>query len=150
MVLFIIAQEFFGFEIGLLAAFLWSIGTLAVMDNRLAKEDTLLVFFTWLGYYFYHRAKRVAAADPQRAGKNYAASGASFGLMLVSKYFPHYLGLTFLYYYIFGEKKVYPPRRRLDTMLVLGACALAFRFLTQSSSCRAHSSTCCTMPAKAR
>jgi len=124
VVLFLIAQEFFGFEVGLLTAFLWSIGTLAIMDNRLAKEDTLLVFFTWLGYYFYHRAKKVAAVDSQRAGKNYAASGASFGLMLASKYFPHYRGLNFLYYYVFGDKKVYPARRRLDTIFVLGACAL--------------------------
>lgn len=124
--LFLVAQEFFSVEIGLLTAFLWSIGTLAIMDNRLAKEDTLLVFFTWLGYYFYLRAKKVAAEDPQRARKHYVASGASFGLMLASKYFPHYLGLNFLYYYVCGDKQVYPPRRTRDTILLLGACALFF------------------------
>ena len=64
VVLFLLAQEFFGVEIGLLTAFLWSIGTIAIMDNRLAKEDTLLVFFTWLAYYFYLRAKKVAATEP--------------------------------------------------------------------------------------
>ena len=126
VVLFLLAQEFFGIEIGLLTAFLWSIGTLAVMDNRLAKEDTLLVFFTWLGYYFYWRAKKVAVSDPKRAGKHYLSSGASFGLMLASKYFPHYLGLNFLYYYVCGDKRVYPPRRKLDTILLLGAGALFF------------------------
>jgi Dolichyl-phosphate-mannose-protein mannosyltransferase len=126
VVLFLVAQEFFSVEIGLLTAFLWSIGTLAIMDNRLAKEDTLLVFFTWLGYYFYRRAKTVAAADPQRAEKHYLASGASFGLMLASKYFPHYLGLNFLYYYLCGDKQVYPPRRTRDTVLLLGALALFF------------------------
>src|SRR5215472_11146942 len=96
VVLFLLAQEFFGVEIGLLTAFLWSIGTLAIMDNRLAKEDTLLVFFTWLGYYLYIRAKRLAVAEPQRAEKLYVGSGVSFGLMLASKYFPHYLGLNCL------------------------------------------------------
>jgi hypothetical protein len=126
VVLFLVAQEFFGVEIGLLTAFLWSIGTLAIMDNRLAKEDTLLVFFTWLGYYSYHRAKKAAVADPQKAGRHYLASGASFGLMLASKYFPHYLGLNFLYYYICGNKQQYPARRRLDTVLMLGACAAVF------------------------
>lgn len=126
MVLFLLAQEFFGVEIGLLTAFLWSIGTLAIMDNRVAKEDTLLVFFTWLGYYFYLRAKKVAAADPQRARKHYLSSGASFGLMLASKYFPHYLGLNFLYYYLRGDKQVYPPRRTRDTVLLLGALSLFF------------------------
>src|SRR5271157_806647 len=126
VVLFLLAQEFFGVEIGLLTAFLWSVGTIAIMDNRLAKEDTLLVFFTWLGYYFYLRAKRLAAAEPQRAGKHYFASGSSFGLMLAAKYFPHYLGLNFLYYYLCGDKRVQPPRRRRETVLLFGACALLF------------------------
>jgi hypothetical protein len=126
VVLFLVAQELFGVEVGLLTAFLWSIGTLAIMDNRVAKEDTLLVFFTWLGYYFYLRAKKIAAAEPERAGKNYVASGASFGLMLASKYFPHYLGLNFLYYHLFGDKQAYPPRRKRDTILLFSACALLF------------------------
>jgi hypothetical protein len=126
VVLFLVAQEFFSVEIGLLTAFLWSVGTIAITDNRLAKEDTLLVFFTWLGYYFYRRAKKVAAQDPQRAEKHYLASGASFGLMLAAKYFPHYLGLNFLYYYLCGDKQVYPPRRKRDTILLLGACVLFF------------------------
>jgi hypothetical protein len=124
VVICLLAQEFFGVEVGLLSALLWSIGTIAIMVNREAKEDTLLAFFTWLGYYFYLRAKRVAAADPQRAGKHYVASGASFGLMLASKYFPHYLGLNFIYYYLCGDKQVYPPRRKRDTIVLLGACAL--------------------------
>jgi 4-amino-4-deoxy-L-arabinose transferase-like glycosyltransferase len=127
VVLFLLAQELFGVEIGLLTAFLWSIGTIAIMDNRLAKEDTLLVFFTWLAYYFYLRAKRAATATPQRAAKYYGASGASFGLMLASKYFPHYLGLNCLYHYLAG-KKTQPaaPLRRRDVILLLGVCALLF------------------------
>src|SRR5262245_35062374 len=55
IVIFLLAQEFFGFEVGLLSAFLWSVGTIAITVNRLTKEDTLLVFFTWLAYYFYLR-----------------------------------------------------------------------------------------------
>jgi Dolichyl-phosphate-mannose-protein mannosyltransferase len=126
LVLFLVGQELFGVEVGLLTAFLWSTGTLAIMDNRLAKEDTLLVFFTWLGYYFYHRAKKTATADPRGAGKHYIASGASFGLMMASKYFPHYFGLNFLYYFSCGKQQRYPARRRLDTILMLGACAACF------------------------
>jgi Dolichyl-phosphate-mannose-protein mannosyltransferase len=96
------------------------------MDNRLAKEDTLLVFFTWLAYYFYLRAKSAATKDPQQAAKYYGASGASFGLMLASKYFPHYLGLNCLYHYLFGKKQQGAPLRRRDMILLLGACALLF------------------------
>jgi Dolichyl-phosphate-mannose-protein mannosyltransferase len=126
IVLFLIAQEFFGNEVGLLAALLWSIGTIAIMDNRIAKEDTLLVFFTWLAYYFYVRAKHTSATQPRLGEKFYAASGASFGLMLASKYFPHYLGLIFLYYYLLGDKQKYPPRRRRDSILLFGSAALVF------------------------
>lgn len=126
IVLFLIAQEFFGAEVGLLAALLWSIGIIAIMDSRIAKEDTLLVFFAWLGYYFYVRAKHTSAAQPRVSEKFYAASGASFGLMLASKYFPHYLGLIFLYYYPLGDKQEYPPRRRRDSILFFGCAALVF------------------------
>jgi 4-amino-4-deoxy-L-arabinose transferase-like glycosyltransferase len=126
VVIFLFAQEFFGVEVGLLSALVWSIGTIAIMGNRLAKEDTLLVFFTWLAYYLYLRAKKAASADIRQSEKFYAASGASFGLMLAAKYFPHYLGLNFLYYYLFGDKEKYPPRRWRDTVLVFGTCALVF------------------------
>ncbi len=126
VVLFLIAREFFGVTVGLLTAFLWSIGTIAIMDNRIAKEDTLLVFFTWFAYYFYVRAKSLAASDVRRSERFYAASGASFGLMLASKYFPHYLGLNFLYYYLVRKRRKYPVLRRRDYALVYGTLALVF------------------------
>lgn len=127
IVLFLMAQEFFGFEVGLLSAFLWSIGTLAIMVNREAKEDTLLVFFTWLGYYFYLRAKKLSAEARGQAGKFYAASGGSFGLMLASKYFPHYLGLNFLYYWLLpGHKKKFPRLARREMLLLFGTGAAVF------------------------
>jgi hypothetical protein len=126
VVIFLFAQEFFGLEVGLLSALLWSIGTIAIMVNREAKEDTLLVFFAWLGYYLYLRAKKLSRADVRAGETWYTASGASFGLMLASKYFPHYLGLNFLYYYLFGNRGNYPARRWRDTVLLLGACALVF------------------------
>lgn len=126
IVVFLFAQECFGFEVGVLSAFLWAVGTIAIMINREAKEDTLLVFFTWLAYYFYLRAKKLNAQGSDQAGKDYAASGTSFGLMLASKYFPHYLGLNFLYYWLFRNKEKFPPRRRRETLLLLGACAVVF------------------------
>jgi len=129
-VIFGLAREFFGLDVALLSALLWSAGTIAIMDNRLAKEDTLLVFFAWLGYYFYIRAKKASAihvrqhAEPY--AKWYAAAGASFGLMLASKYFPHYLGLIFIYYFLPLNRKQYPPLCRRDFVLLLGTCALVF------------------------
>ena len=124
VVIFLLAQEFFGAEVGLLSTLFWSIGTIAIMDNRVAKEDTLLVFFTWLAYYFYLRAKKLATTDVCRSERLYAASGASFGLMLASKYIPHYLVLNFLFYYLYGNRGDYPPRRRRDSILLFGTCVL--------------------------
>jgi hypothetical protein len=126
VVVFLMAEELFGVEVGLISAFLWAVGTTAITVNRLAKEDTLLVFFTWLAYYFYLRAKKLGATPSRERGGAYAASGASFGLMLASKYFPHYLGLNFLYYHLFQNKDQFPARRRVDTLLLFGACAVTF------------------------
>lgn len=126
VVVFAVAEEFFGLEVGLAGALLWSVGTIAIMVNRLDKEDTLLVFFAWLGYYFYIQAKKISVIDVQRGSKWYAASGASFGLMLACKYFPHYLGLIALYYYLPRNRKKYPPLHWLGYTLLLGVCALVF------------------------
>jgi len=130
IVIFGIAREFFGLQVAFLSALLWSAGTIAIMDNRLAKEDTLLVFFAWLGYYFYVRAKKASAINIRQYAEPYAkwylAAGASFGLMLASKYFPHYLGLLFLFYFLPLNRRKYPPLSRRDYLLVLGTCALVF------------------------
>ena len=126
VVIFLFAQEFFGVEVGLLSALFWSVGTIAIMVNREAKEDTLLVFFTWLAYFFYLRARKLVATDARGSKRLHAASGASFGLMLASKYFPHYLGLNFLYYYLFETRAGYPSPRWRTTMLLFGTCALVF------------------------
>lgn len=63
IVLFRFTQEMFGFEVGLTAAVLWAIGTPSIMVNRIAKEDTLLVFFTWLAYLFYLAVSLKAVED---------------------------------------------------------------------------------------
>jgi hypothetical protein len=124
------ARELFGLDVAVVSAMLWSTGTIAIMDNRLAKEDTLLVFFAWLGYDFYVRAKKASAINVRPYAEPYAqwtlAAGASFGLLLASKYFPHDLALIFLYYSLPFIRREYPPLRRQDVLLLLGTCALMF------------------------
>jgi hypothetical protein len=126
VVIFLLAQELFDTQIALLAAFFWSVGTFAIIVNRLAKEDTLLVFFTWLAFYFYYRAKTASKVDRSRSWTWYAWAGASFGLMLASKYFPHYLGILFLYWYLPPLRGSYPGLRRRDYFATLGTCTLVF------------------------
>jgi len=126
ILIFLIGQEFFGAGIGLLGAFLWSTGIIAITINRVAKEDTLLVFFTWLAYYFYARAKKFCTLDITRGRWFYAASGASFGLMLASKYFPHYLGLNALYYVFCRKHRPAEALGKIGYVLFLGTCGLVF------------------------
>jgi dolichyl-phosphate-mannose-protein mannosyltransferase len=97
--LFLLAAAFFDRWTGLLAAALWTFGVNAITYNRIAKEDTLLVFFMLFGFYFYLRAKQASGHEPKVKRRNYILSGASWGLMLASKYFPHYFGLNMLYHH---------------------------------------------------
>ena len=126
VVIFLVAQELFDTQIALLAAFFWSVGSIAIIVNRLAKEDTLLVFFTWLAFYFYYRAKTASKVDLQHSWRWYAAVGASFGLMLASKYFPHYLGIVILYWYLPWVRNGYPALRRRDYFALFATCGLVF------------------------
>lgn len=99
IVIYLFAAEIFNPIIALISAILWATGINAIAINRIAKEDTLLVFFSFLGYYFYWKAKFLGPVDNFQRTKLYLLSGSSFGLMLASKYFPHYLGLNFLFHY---------------------------------------------------
>jgi hypothetical protein len=98
---FLLASVFFGRRTGLLAAALWATGVGAVTYNRVAKEDTLLVFFLLSALYFYVRAKQASGFEPKAKRRNYLLSAVSWGLMFASKYFPHYFGLNMLYHYLF-------------------------------------------------
>lgn len=126
LVIYLLAELMLGAPVGLLAAAFWSTGVLAIAVNRVAKEDTLLILFCWLGFYFYERAKRLAAGDAAAEVRRFALAGASFGLMLASKYFAHYLGLLFLFYHLAGESETNRPLTRRALLSFLGAMALAF------------------------
>jgi hypothetical protein len=106
--LFLLTAAFFDRRTALLAAALWAFGINAITYNRIAKEDTLMVFFLLYAFYFYLRAKQTSGFDPKGKKRNYLLSGASFGLMLASKYFPHYFGLNMLYYYLVKVRKPEP------------------------------------------
>lgn len=106
--LFLLTAAFFDRRTGLLAAALWAFGVNAITYNRIAKEDTLLVFFMLFAFYFYLRAKQASGFDAKKKNLNFAFSGVSFGLMLASKYFPHYFGLNALYHHFFRVRERAP------------------------------------------
>lgn len=103
--LFMLTAAFFDRWTGLLAAAFWAFGINAITHNRIGKEDTLLVFFMLFAFYFFLRAKQTSPVNTAKRGRNYAASAIAFGLMIASKYFPHYLGLNMLYHHNFRVRK---------------------------------------------
>jgi hypothetical protein len=106
--LFLLMAAFFDRRTGLWAAALWAFGINAITYNRIAKEDTLLVFFMLFGFYFYLRGKRTSGYENRRKRWSYILSGASWGLMMASKYFPHYFGLNALYHYLYRVRQPAP------------------------------------------
>jgi hypothetical protein len=146
--LYLLAAAFFGKRTGLLCALLWAFGVNAITYNRIAKEDTLLVFCMLLAFYFYLRAKQTSGYEPRAKRKFYFASAVSFGLMLASKYFPHYFGLNMLYHHLVAQRERAPgePRGRtpavfyplvLLTFLVVNPALLlpqTWHYLTAYSS----------------
>ena len=106
--LFLLTAAFFDRRHALIAAAFWATGINAITHNRIGKEDTLLVFFMLFGFYFFLRAKQISPSDKPARHKRYAASAVSFGLMIASKYFPHYFGLNMLFHHIFHVRQPEP------------------------------------------
>ena len=99
----LLGEALFGFRVAAITSLLWALGLNAVWFNRTAKEDTLMVFFTLLGYYLYTLAKSQAPEETDRQARLYGFGGAAFGLMVASKYFPHYIGLNALFFHLVGR-----------------------------------------------
>src|ERR1043165_7333668 len=95
----LLTAALFDLGTGLWAAALWSFGVNAITFNRIGKEDTLMVFFLLFAFYFFIRAKQTDTRQAERLGRFRKLSAISFGLMLASKYFPHYFGLNMLYHH---------------------------------------------------
>lgn len=125
--LFLLTAAFFDRWTGLAAAALWAAGVNAITYNRIGKEDTLLVFFMLFAFYFYLRAKQSDTRNVGVVRKNYLLSAVSFGLMLASKYFPHYFGLNALYHHNYHMRTREPgePAGRVPRIFYL-ALVLAF------------------------
>lgn len=112
VLIFLIALELFGLEVGLISAALWAFDPLTISFNRIAKEDTFLVFFFLLMNVFWLRGQRVAESQPHRnPNRFYWAAAASFGAMMASKYVPQMFAIPVAYYYAF--QGIRPTRWRL-------------------------------------
>jgi predicted membrane-bound dolichyl-phosphate-mannose-protein mannosyltransferase len=104
ILLFLVAAELFGSEVGLIAAALWAFDPLVMGFNRIAKEDTFFIFFFLLACLFWLRGQRVAeAGSPQKAQKFYWLTAAAMGAMLASKLIIMMMAIPIAYNYIFQK-----------------------------------------------
>jgi 4-amino-4-deoxy-L-arabinose transferase-like glycosyltransferase len=130
--LFLLASALFGFRVGWITACLWALGGNAIWFNRTVKEDSLLVLFMLSGYVIYNSAKNRPAWDVSGQERLYGLAGVAFGLMLCSKYFPHYYGLMALFYHLSGydprDNRPLTPRMRLIHGGAILLTFLAFNF----------------------
>lgn len=128
--LFLLMLALFDRWHALLAAAFWSVGINAITHNRIGKEDSLLVFFMLFAFFFFIRAKQIPPANKPARYRRYAASAVSFGLMIASKYFPHYLGLNLLFHHHFHMRQASPgePSGKIPGwffLLIIGVFVLA-------------------------
>lgn len=121
--LFGLSELLFGTSVAFMASLFWALDVNAIAINRIGKEDTFLLLFFVLAMWCYERAKRQGATDPAGAQRWYAGSGAAFGLMLASKYMPHYLGIYALFNTITDRN---PGANRPNALRYYGAMLLAF------------------------
>ena len=101
VLIFLVVAELFGVEVALIAAALWAFDPSAIGFNRVAKEDSFLLFFFLLANVFWLRGQRVAESTDQNPNKYYWATAASYGAMVASKYLPHLLCVSICYYWMF-------------------------------------------------
>jgi hypothetical protein len=101
LLLYLVVSELFGAPTGLIAAALWAFDPSGISFNRIAKEDTFLLFFFLLANVFWLRGQRAAESGDPRPERYYWTTAACFGAMLASKYMPHLIAISAAYYYIF-------------------------------------------------
>lgn len=104
ILIFLVAAELFGSEVGLIAAALWTFDPLAIGLNRIAKEDTFFIFFFLLACLFWLRSQRVAEdQSPERAQKFYWLTAAAMGAALASKLIVMMIAIPISYNYVFQK-----------------------------------------------
>ena len=122
VLIFLIVAELFGVEVALIAAALWTFDPNAIGFNRIAKEDSFLLFFFLLANVFWLRGQRIAESTHQNPNKYYWATAASYGAMVASKYVPHLFGISICYYWMFQsipETRWRLGKKRLLTFFII-------------------------------
>jgi hypothetical protein len=76
-----------------------------------------MVFFMLFAFYLFIQAKKADGNDRKLVKRLKNLSAVSFGLMMASKYFPHYMGLNMLYHHNYSMRERTPGEQRWTTPL---------------------------------
>ncbi len=101
LLLFLFVSELFGRSIGLIAAALWSVEPMAISFDRIAKEDSLVLFFFLLTSLFFVKSQTKAELGSPNWIRYVWGSAAGFGALMASKYYPFFLSIIGGYYNAF-------------------------------------------------
>lgn len=101
LLLFLLVSEMFGRNIAIIAAALFAVEPMAIGFDRIAKEDSLLLFFFLLTSLFWLKGQSAAERSEKKWIRYHWLAGAAFGALLASKYLIHLISIPFGYYAIF-------------------------------------------------
>ncbi len=101
LLIFLLVSQIFGRGIGLISAIFWTLEPVAIGFDRIAKEDSLVLFFFLLTMCFWVRGQTQAELGNPKWTVNAWAAAAAFAALMASKYYPHLLAIVGGYYIVF-------------------------------------------------
>lgn len=125
LVLFFLVRELFGRSIALVAAAFYAVEPVAIGFDRIAKEDSLVLFFFLLTNFLWIRGQTLAERGSVHWAKYVYAAGVAFAALMASKYYPHLLAITAAYYQIYEYVPVRNWRVGRPRWLLLGVVMAA-------------------------
>lgn len=130
LLLFFLLAGLFGRAYGLAAAGLWAVEPMAIGFDRVAKEDSLVLFFFLLTCLLWVRSQTEAEHGNPRWPIRAWAAGVAFAALMASKYYPHLLAVPAAYYNTFKHVAAnnwhMRGRRWLIFFVVMGLAFLVF------------------------
>lgn len=130
LLLFLLLSELFGRSYGLVAAALWAVEPMAIGFDRVAKEDSLVLFFFLLTCLQWVKSQTAAEHDNPRWPLRAFGAGIAFAALMASKYYPHLLAVPAAYYNAFkhvaANKWHMRGKRWLIFFVVMGLAFLVF------------------------
>lgn len=128
LLIFLLARELFGPGIGLIAGILWAVEPMAIGFDRIAKEDSLALFFFLLMNFCWIRSQSKAERGEKGWLRYVWIAAAAFGALMASKYYPFLLGIPAAYYILFqhlpGNQWALGRMRWLKFMIIMGVAFL--------------------------